>query len=270
MANNIKEQIKADLDLAKETGQLRIERIREIVKNAVLQVGSELKFELQEGSKDFRILVREAVSTVIENLQERGGEIKEEVTASIEGALEAVNSKRHENIAKTQAEVKQLQAKLDDEEDKIQQEVDGILAEIKETNTETSSHVKNAIDSAINTIQNSEEAGLLKKRYAQLQAQLAIVRANLAARYGGRGEEVNNYLEDAKKWYSQARPNAEIIVGNVKDKHLQLDDKLGEAGSLIARRERQIKQVLKELLMSATSLFKDKESVENEKETVHK
>jgi hypothetical protein len=155
MASNIKEQIKADLDLAKETGQQRVERVREIVKNAVLQVGSELK----EGSSDFRILVREAVSAVIENFQERGSEIKEEVTASIEGALEAVNSKRHENIAKTQAEVKQLEAKLDEEEDKIQQEVDGILAEIKETGTQKSSQVKSAIDSAINAIQNSEDGG---------------------------------------------------------------------------------------------------------------
>ncbi len=272
MANNIKEQIKADLDLAKETGQLRIDRIREIVRNGLSQVGSELKYELKEGSSDFRILVREAVSTVIENLQERGGEMKEEVTASIEGALEAVNSKRHENIAKTQAEVKQLQSKLDDEEDKIQQEVDGILAEIKKTGTEKSSQVKNAIDSAISGIQNSEEAELLQKRYVQLQAQLALVKANLAARYGGRGEEVNNYLEDAKKWYAQARPKAESLVGNVKDKHTQLDDKLREVGGLVARSERQLKQVLKELLIAATSLFKDKESVENgkEKEKVHR
>ncbi|MEA5573244.1 histidine kinase [Calothrix sp. UHCC 0171] len=266
MPNNIKEQIKADLDLAKESGQLRVDRIREIVKNAVSLVANEFK----EGSGDLRTLVREAVSTVIENLQERGTEMKEEVTASIEGALEAVNSKRHESIAKTQVEVQQLQAKLDEEESKIQEEVDGILAEIKQTSTAKSSQVQSAIDSAIKAIENSEEATLLKKRYAQLQAQLAIVRANLAARYGGRNEEVNSYLEDAKKWYEQARPQAETIAGKVIDKHAHLSDKLGEAGSLLARREHQVKQVLKELLMAITSLFKDKDSVENGKEVVRK
>lgn len=266
MANNIKEQIKADLQLAKETGQLRVERVREIVKAAVSQVVGEFK----EGSSDLRTLVGEAVSAVAENLQERGSEVKEEVTASIEGALEAVNSKRHEAIAKTQAQVKQLQAKLDDEEEKIQQEVDGILAEIKDTNSQKSSQVQTAINSAINAIQNSEEAGLLKKRYAQLQAQIAIVRANLAARYGGRGEEVNGYIEDAKKWYAQARPQAEVVVEQVKEKHSQLDYKLGEAGGSIARRERQVKQVLKELLAAATGLFKDKEPSDNIKEPIHK
>jgi hypothetical protein len=262
MADNIKEQIKADLELAKQTGQLRVERVREIVKSAVSGVAGEFK----EGSRDLRILVREAVAAVAENLQERGTEVKEEITASIEGAIEAVNAKRHEAIAKTQAQVKQLQAQVDEEEEKLQQEVDGILAEIKDTSEDNSSKIKSSIESAVNAIQNSEEATLLRKRYAQLQAQLAIVRANLAARYGGRGEEVTNYLEEAKKWYSDARPQAESLVGQVQEKHSKLDDKLGEAGGAIARREQQVKQVLKELLAAATSLFKDKDAVENGKE----
>ena len=256
MTNNIKEQIKADIQQAKETGQLRAERVREIVKSAVSQVISEFK----EGSGDLRSLVKDAISTVIENLQEKGSEFKEEVTASIEGALEAVNSKRHEAITKTQAQVKQLQAQLDSEEDQIQQEVDGILAEIQDTSKEKSADVKTAIQSAIDAIQNSEEADLLKKRYAQLQAQLAIVRANLVARYGGRGEEIKDHLEDAKTWYNQARPQAEDVVAQVKEKHAQVEGKIGEAGTAIAKKERQLKQVLRELLLGAADWFKEKDS----------
>lgn len=258
MANNIKEQIKADIQQAKQTGQLRTERIREIVKSAVSQVVSEFK----EGSTELRTLVKDAVSTVVENIQDKGTELKENVTASIEGALEAVNDKRHEAIAKTQAEVKQLQAQLDEQEDKIQQEVEGILAEIKDTSKETSANTKTAIDSAIDAIKNSEEVGLLKKRYAQLQAQLAIVRANLAARYGGRSLEVKDYLDEAKIWYNQARPQAQEVVAQVQQKHSQLDDKLGEAGSALARKEIQIKQILRDLLLSAADLLKDKEPVD--------
>jgi hypothetical protein len=255
MSENIKDTIKAEIELVKETGQQRIERIREIVRSAVSQVGSELK----SGSTDFRILVREAVSAVVDNLQEKGGELKEEVTATIEGALEAVNSKRHETITKTQAEVKQLQAKIDEEEDKIQEDVQGILAEIKETGTEKSVQVTTAIAAAIETIKNSDEFDLLKKRYAQLQAQLAIVQANLAAQYGGRDKQVKDYLDDAQKWAVQARPRAAVTAENLKEKHSELDSKLGEAGGAIARKEQQVKQVLKELLLAATSLFRDKE-----------
>jgi hypothetical protein len=266
MANNIKDKIQADLQQAKQTGQLRTEKIREIVKAAVSQVASEFK----EGSSEIRNLVKEAVSAVIENLQDKGAEIKEEVTASIEGAIEGANSKRHEAIVKTQSELKQLQARLDNEEEQIQQEVDVILAEMEETGREKTAETKSVIDSAVNTIKNSEEVSLLKKRYAQLQSQLAIVRANLAARHGGRSEEVKDYLDEAKNWYDQARPQAEAVAAQVEQKRYQLEDKLGEAGTSIAKKELQIKHTLRELLLAAADLFKDKEAALQDKEVAKK
>ncbi|MDZ8025174.1 MAG: histidine kinase [Nostoc sp. SerVER01] len=266
MPNNIKQQIQTDLQQAKETGQLRTERIREIVKSAVSQVASEFK----QGSSEIRNLVKDAVSAVIDNFQEKGGELKDEVTASIEGALEGINSKRHESIVQTQADIKRLQAQLDGEEEQLQQEVDVILAEIEETNKEKPASTKTAIDSAINAIKDSDEMALLKKRYAQLQAQLAIVRANMAARYGGRSMEVQDYLNEAKHWYNQARPQAETLAAQVGQKRSQLEDKLGEAGTSLARKEFQIKQTLRELLLTAADLFKDKEPADKERETIHK
>ncbi|MBD0387761.1 MAG: histidine kinase [Nostoc sp. C3-bin3] len=266
MPNNIKQQIQADLQQAKETGQLRTERIREIVKSAVSQVASEFK----QGSSEVRGIVKDAVSAVIENFQEKGSELKDEVTASIEGALEGINSKRHESIAQTQTDIKRLQAQLDGEEEQLQQEVDVILAEIEETGKEKPASTKTAIDSAINALKDSEEAGLLKKRYAQLQAQLAIVRANMAARYGGRNMEVQDYLDEAKHWYDKARPQAESMAVQVEQKRSQLEDKLGEAGTSLARKEHQIKQTLRELLLTAADLFKDKEPANKERDTIHK
>lgn len=255
MVRNIKEQIQTDLKQVKETGQVRTARVREIVKSAVSQVASELK----EGSVELRTLVKDAVSAVIENLQEKGTEVREDVTASIEGALEGANRKRHENIVQTQSELQRLQALLDSEEEKLQEDVDVILAEIQETGIDKTADTKNVIDSAVSAIKDSDEVSLLKKRYAQLQAQLAIVRANLAARYGGRSEEIQNYLNDAKAWYDQARPQAEVLATQVAQKRSQLEDKLGEAGTAIARKEFQLKQTLRELLLATADLFKEKE-----------
>lgn len=262
MTNNIKEKIQTDLQQAKTAGQLRSERIREIVKNSVSQVAMEFK----EGSSELKTLVKDAVSAVVESLQEKGSTIKEEVTASIEGALEGINSKRHEAIAKTQTEIKQLQARLDNQEEQLQEDVDGILAEIEATSQDKSDSTKTAIASAINAIKNSEEVALLKKRYAQLQSQLAIVKANLAARYSGRSQEVQDYLEDAKNWYDRARPQAEEVATQVVEKRSQLETKLGEAGAAVARKEYQIKQILRDLVLATSDLFKDKE----EKETTAK
>ena len=255
MADNIKEQIKTDLQQVKETGQQRVDRVREIVKLAVGGVVSEFK----EGSVELRVLIKDAVSAVVENLQDKGSEVKEEVAASIEGAVEAVNSKRREALNKTQTEVKLLQAQIDDEEDKIQEEVDGILTEIQDTTQTKSTEAQSAIQSAVESIKNSEEASLLKKRYAQLQAQIAVVRANLAARYGGDDVNVQTYLDDAKTWYQKARPQGEEIVSQVKDKHSDVEIKLGEAGTSLAKKERQLKQKLRELFLMSAEWLKDKE-----------
>ncbi|MFM6825892.1 MAG: histidine kinase [Dolichospermum sp.] len=254
MNKNIKEQIQLDLRQAKETGQLKSERIREIVKSAVSQVSS----EFQEGSHELSNLVNDAVSTVIDNLQEKSSEVKEGVVASIEGAMEAINLKKHSNIVQTQAEIKQLQAKLDKEE-KLQTEIKGIFTKIVETSQDKSVDTKIAINSAINSIKDSEEVGLLRKRYAQLQAQLAIVRANLFAQYSGSDQEVQDYLSQAKQWYDKSHPQAESITLQLKEKYSLLEQKLAEAGSAIAKQERQLKQTLRELLLATADLFKDKD-----------
>ena len=252
---NIKEQIQLDLHQAKEKGQLKAERIREIVKSAVSQVGSEFK----EGSHELRNLVNDAVSTVVDNLQEKGSEFKEGVVASIEGAMEAINLKKHSDIVKTQAEIKHLQAQLDREEEELQAEIEGILTKIVETSQDKSADTKIAIDSAIDSIKDSEEIGLLKKRYAQLQAQSAIVRANLSARYSGSDQEVQDYLNEAKQWCDKSHPKAESITAQVKESYSVLEKKLTDAGAVIAKKERQLKQTLRELLLATADLFKDKD-----------
>lgn len=252
---NVKEQIQVDLRQAKETGQLKAERIREIVKSAISQVGS----EFQEGSHELRNLVNDAVSTVIDNLQEKGSEVKEGVVASIEGAMEAINRKKHSDIVKTQADIKRLQAQLDREEEELQTEIEGILTKIVETSQNKSADTKIAIDSAIDSIKDSEEIGLLKKRYAQLQAQSAIIRANLSARYSGSDQEVQDYLNEAKQWCDKSHPKAESITLQVKESYSLLEQKLANAGGVIAKKERQLKQTLRELLLATADLFKEKD-----------
>ena len=91
-----------------------------------------------------------------------------------------------------------------------------------------------------------------------MQAQLAIVRANLAARYGGDGDNVQTFLNDAKTWYEKSRPQGEEVVSQVKDKHSDMETKLAEAGTSLAKKERQLKQKLRELLLSTADWLKEK------------
>ena len=254
MSESRKERIIADLQQAKQTGQLKTENIRTIVKEAISQTVSEVK----EGRTEIVSLVKDAIAAVTETFQEKSGEIKEEVTEAIEGAIDGVSEIRHRTISKTQSEIQTLEAQVVAEESELQQEIDGALTTIEKESSDQSDKVTQAIAEAIITIRDSEEFALLQKRYAQLKAQLAVVQANLSSRYGEQYEEVNKYLNEAKTWYEKAKADPEAFTEPVKQKQADFEQKLGETGSAVARKEKQIKRLLKELWQSMREIFAEK------------
>lgn len=256
MSETSKEKIISKLQQAKQTGQLKTENIRDLVKTAI----SEATLEVKEGRAEIITLIQEAIAAVAEVYQDQKGEIKEQVSASIEGAIAGISSARREAISGTQSEIQNLQVKVEQVETQLQQEIDGALTEIQTENKDSSEPIKQAIAIAINKIENSEEVALLQTRYAQLKAQLAVVQANLAARYGENYGNVNQYLDDAKVWYEKAKENPEIFTGKIEDKQHQFEDKLGKTGSAIARKEKQVKQLLLELWHSISEVFNDHKS----------
>ena len=253
MDESRKDKIISNLQQAKETGQLKTENIREIVQKAVSEAASEVK----EGRSEISNLVKEAIAAVVEIYQDRKGEIKEEVSASIEGAIEGISNARREAISQTQSEIQTLEVKVVKEEQELQQEIEGVLQELQTENKDKSTQVKDAISSVVTKLENSEEVALLQKRYAELKAQLAIIQANLATRYGPSYGNVNQYLDDAKQWYEKAKENPEVFTGRIEEKQQEFEQKLGETGSAIAKREKQVKQLLKELWKSISEVFRD-------------
>jgi hypothetical protein len=249
-----KNKIKDALEEAKQQGQLRVDKIQSIVRNAIADTTSEIK----EGRQDISSIVRDAVAAVIEIFQDKGGEIKEEITASLEGAIDGIRTLRREKLSQNRTELKQIQSQIDRNEAEFQQEIDGALVKVQETENENnrSERVKAAIAEAIETIRNSEEVTLLQKRYAQLRAQLAIVDANLAERYGDRYEDVQHHLNEAKSWYERAKEDPALFRDKVDLKKVEFEQKLSEAGSAVAKRERRIKQILQELVKSLTEVFR--------------
>jgi alpha-L-arabinofuranosidase len=105
----------------------------------------------------------------------------------------------------------------------------------------------------------------MKKRYAQLQAQLAIVQANLSARYGEQYEQVKDYLDEAKTWYEKAKEDPEIVTEKVSQTRNTFEQKLGEAGSAIAQKEQKIKHRLRELWDSLSESFNRSKPVDSPK-----
>ena len=256
MSESRKERIITDLQQAKKTGELKTEKIREIIKNAIAQTVT----EVTAGRVEIAALIQDAISAVRETCSEKSGEIKDEITASIEGAIDGVSKVRREAIAKTQSEITTLEAKVIAEEEQLQQEIEGALVEVQSKNSQESDKLKQAIAEAISAFRDSEEFALLQKRYAQLKAQIAVLQANLASRYGEQYEEVNKYLDQAKAWYQKAKEDPEVFTEPVKQKRAEFEQKLGEAGSAVARKEKQIKQLLQELGKVIKEAFPEKPS----------
>jgi hypothetical protein len=255
MSDSSKERIVADLQRAKQTGELKTERIREIIKNAIAEAVSEVK----SGRSEIASLIQDAIAAVTETVKESGGEVKDEVTASIQGVIDGVSEARRQKIAQTQAEITTLEAQVVQDEQELQTEIDEALTEVKTNNTQPDK-VKEAIAEAMINISNSEEFAILQKHYARLKAQMAVLQANLANRYGEQYGEVSKYLEDAKVWYDKAKEDPEVFTEPAKRKRAEFEEKLGSTGTAVARKEKQVKQLLKELWQEVREIFHERNS----------
>jgi hypothetical protein len=251
MSNLVKEKIKTNLEKAKSQGSIRSEHIREIVKDAVAQTIAELK----EGSGEIGLIVKDAVSTVIADFKGGGKEKTENITASIEGAIAGSTHERQQAIAERRVRLLAIQTQLDQQQEELDREASAIMMDIKavelpDTNPEE-------ISLAVNTYQERQEVGLLQEQYVNLKSQMTNLDRKLADRYGDRYQEIKLQWEKAKTWYDQKKVEAEVSgVLPLQQKQAEVETNAGEFGSVVARKEEQIKQGLKEIWKSKDSVSK--------------
>ncbi|HEY9642733.1 MAG TPA: histidine kinase [Coleofasciculaceae cyanobacterium] len=246
----VKERISTNLKQAKEEGSLRADRIREIMQAAVSQALSELK----EGSQEVRPVVKDAFSAVLEVVGGKGKEVQNEVLAAVEGLVDGISHSRRQNLTEAESKVQQLQQEVDQQSQLLESEVDTVLTDIQETGTSSSKDFNALIHDAVKVVKEKEEFSILRQQYARLKSQLETIEANLEAKYGDRYDEAKRHLENAKTWYAKTKVEAEAQgTDPLKKKQDELEGRVAEAGVAIARKEQQIKQLLRDLLHTSTS-----------------
>jgi hypothetical protein len=252
MSNPVKEKISTNLQKAKGEGRLRAENIREIVKDAVSQTTTELK----AGTGEIGVMVKDAIASVIANIRENGKETTEKITASIEGAIEGSTFQRQQAIAQQRSKLLKLQEQIDEQQQQLDREISGALIDIK--SSDDIDDDSEAINSAVTKVQERQEFGILQEQYLKLKSQLASLDQKLAARYGDRYEEVKQQLENAKTWYSQKKTEAEAS-GTIPllQKQTEVENNLGDFGSIVARKEQEVKQHLQEFWQNKGFSTKD-------------
>lgn len=245
MVNPVKEKIIVSLDKAKGEGKVRADHIREIVKDAVFQAVAELK----EGSGEIGSIVKEAIFTVIADLKEKGMGTTEKITASIEGAIEGSTYERQQAIARQRAKLQELHDRLDEQQQVLDSEISGVLIDIKANESDSLVDGNSEeINSAVKIVQESQESQTLKDRYLGLKSQLQSLDEKLAVRYGDRYAEVKQQWGNVKTWYDQKKAEADTSgVIPLQQKQAEMEGNFADFGSVVARKEQQVKQRIQEL-----------------------
>lgn len=251
MSGSIREQVSEDLKRAKAEGGLRAERIKSIVKAAVSQAIAELK----EGSGEIGTIARDAVQAVSDEVKGKSQETAEDLRASVEGVVEGISEKRREAIAKNQEQIQVLEVEVVEQERLLQEEVETALVKIETDDQTSDADLTSIIASVFASIRDSEAIANMKAQYARLKAKLAVLDANLASRYGDRYDEVKRHLDSAKAWYDNAKANTEAGETSVaQEKYDEFEQRLGELGTALAQKEKQIKERLTELWNTTSKL----------------
>ncbi len=156
-ALGVKEQITTDLKVALEVGQFRAEQAWKIVLKAV----SHTSEELVKGESNLRTFVKEGFFSAIVDQTNSGSDSLTEITADIEGITDGMSRKTSQIIANTEDEAKQLQANLAAEENKLEQHIESLFARFQAAEASASVSSKESIESSIDAIKNSEQAGFV-------------------------------------------------------------------------------------------------------------
>ena len=248
MSEPIKQKINANLEKVKGTGKLRIENIREIVRDAVSQTIAELK----EGSGEIGLIIKEAISTMLGDLRVRQQHDPEEITASIEGAIEGGTSQRQHEIAQQRARLQSIQAQIDERQKQLDREIGDVLTDLDTTNHGDS--MKTAINTAIYNVRENQDSGVLQQQYLKLKSQLENLDERLLDRYGDRYIEVKHKWENAKTWYEKTKTEAEASgTLPLHQKQSEIEHNFGELGKVVAQKENEVKERLQELWQSKAS-----------------
>lgn len=182
------------------------------------------------------------VALELEKSPEKAEQALKETEEALLQAKETASDITAEQIAKLQQ-----QARV------ARQAVNEKSGDAKSRITTLVSDTEARIESYEKSLQESNEAKLLKKRYVQLEAQAALLKANLAMKVDATGDQAAVYLEESKAWYESLK----IEASKHGEKELaKMSASIDEAKQALADKDRQARAKLSELLEQAAEVVK--------------
>jgi hypothetical protein len=180
--------------------------------------------------------LKKETSTRIALVQARAAALKASIALEIEQSPEKAeqalkDAQGYLAEAKTSASKRTAEgiAQLELDAKAAKQAVTEGVSEAKEKTNALVVHTEEQLKAYGEQVGESEEAVLLRKRYAELEAQAALLKAQLAASAKATLEQAQSYLDEAKAWYVRAQSQAKETA------RLELLTRSGKLSSTVER-----------------------------------
>jgi len=220
--------------------KLQVDKTRELVK----EKGQEAEVELQALS-DRSESALNAVALEIDKSPERAQQALQDAENYLQQAKASASKATAEQVV-------QLQDKVQAAQQAVREKTNDAKTRVSDVVVSTEVHLQ----AYGKTIQESDEVKLLMKRYGQLEAQVALLNANLAAKTDATGKQAVAYLDESRAWYDSLKSQTSQRWDEELD---DMSARIDEAEQAVERKDKQARAKLADLLERAAAMLKDEE-----------
>jgi len=150
-----------------------------------------------------------------------------------------------QEIAKLQSQTRETRNAITDNVKEAKGKLDALII-----------HTEERLQGYGTRIRETEEVGLLRKRYAQLEAQAVLLKAQLAAEKEATYDQAQAYLDEAKAWYARAKEEA---GEEVSQKIADIEKYIDETRVSLKKKTKEAPQEIADLLKRAAEIIEGKE-----------
>lgn len=185
------------------------------------------------------------IALEIDKAPEKAKQALSEADGYLADARASASEWSAQEIAKLQNEIRETKKALTGNVGEAKEKLDALIA-----------HTEERLQAYGTRIREGEEVGLLRKKYAQLEAQAALLKARLAAEKEATYDQAQAYLDEAKAWYAQAKAQAEEGVNR---QIAAIEKSIDDASVALKKKANEVGQDIADLLNQAADIVKGKE-----------
>lgn len=132
------------------------------------------------------------------------------------------------------------------------------LTELKQGATEIRSTASQSVSTVAQTLNDSESAeaprSMLNTLWTRLTVQILNFDTKLSIQHGDRYSAIKQRFGSFQTWYNNNKANAATVgITPIEQKQAEIALKVADQGTIVARKEQQIRQQVKELILATIS-----------------